>query len=90
MHVNDYIEDIDTDVYASWFLNMKTMPAVMQDKFSRIIGEYRLFCTFEGEKYRVTGASTLGDIWLAKNFDRCTGYDLRVDIDDCTEFTNGA
>lgn len=90
MHVDNFIEDPSTDEYASWFLLMKRLPAVMQQKFSKIIGQYRLFCTYKGEYYRVIGASRMGDIWLAKNLDRNIGYDLRVDIADCSEFTNGA
>jgi len=90
MHVDDFIDDPDTDLYASWFLNMMRLPATLKVKFSRIIGEYKLFCNYDGKQYRVTGASRLGDIWLAESFDRQNGYDLRVNIAECTDFTNGA
>lgn len=90
MHVDEFIRDTKTDVYASWFLLMKRLDAALRSKFSRITGEHKLFCNYEGKQYRVTGASRLGDIWLAENFDRINGYDLRVDIGDCSGFTNGA
>ena len=90
MHVDDFIDDPDTDVYASWFLNMMRMPAILKCKFSRIIGEYKLYCDYGGQHYRVTGASRLGDIWLAENLERQNGYDLRVNIAECANFTNGA
>lgn len=90
MHVDDFIDDCSTDVYASWVLNMFRMSAASNIKYSKIIGQYALYCTYEEKKYRVTGASRLGDIWLVADFDKTSGYDLRVDIEKCTQFTNGA
>ena len=89
MHVDDFIDDPNTDVYASWFLMTKRFPAMLQLKFSPIITKYKLFCIYKGKHYRVTGASRLGDIWLAKDLNRQSGYDLRVDITECLEFTPG-
>jgi hypothetical protein len=48
---------------------------------------FKLFCTYKDERYRVTGASRMGDIWLAKDFNRDVGYDLRVDLDECSGWT---
>ncbi len=90
MHVDEFIDDPDTDIYASWFLNMKRLNASLQIKFERIIGEYKLFCDYKGKQYRVTGASRLGDIWIVENHDQVNGYDLRVNIEACGGFTNGA
>jgi hypothetical protein len=28
----------------------------------------------------------MGDVWLTKHFERENGYDLRIDIDDCTDW----
>jgi len=32
------------------------------------------------------GCSRMGDVWLTKHFERENGYDLRIDIDDCTDW----
>ena len=55
----------------------------MQCKFMK---DHKLFCTYKGKRYRVTGASRLGDIWLAKDFNEDTSYDERGDIRKCTEW----
>ncbi len=87
MHVDDYIDNMDTDEYASFFLLLHRLPAVLQSKFAKRIAELKLFCTYKGCRYRVTGASRLGDVWLAVNFDRDVGYDKRVGIKDCTNLS---
>jgi hypothetical protein len=42
-----------------------------------------LSCEYRGQRYRCTGASRLGDLWLARDFTRQIGYDLRVDVAEC-------
>jgi hypothetical protein len=74
------------DPYARWMLMYFRFPAEMQIAFERFYKKYRLFCTYEGKRYRVTGASRLGDVWLATNFERQHGYDLRVNVDKCSEW----
>lgn len=86
-HVDDFIDDYQTDVYASWFFNLKRLPAMPQFKFVEQINKYKLFCSFDGERYRVTGCSRLGDVWLTKDFSQDTGYQKRVMIDQCAEFS---
>ena len=47
----------------------------------------KLFCTYtDGKRYRCIGCSRMGDVWLTKHSERENGYDLRIDIDDCTEW----
>lgn len=88
MHVDEYIDDIDTDEYASFFLFLHRLPALLQSKFAKRIAELKLFCTYKGKRYRVTGASRLGDIWLSVEHERAVGYDRRVDIDECCFFSS--
>lgn len=90
LHVDDFIDDSETDVYASWFLNMKRLPATLQFKFHSIIGQYSLYCDYRGERYRVTGASRMGDVWVTKDFNQSSGYQDRVDIAECDNFSNAA
>jgi hypothetical protein len=83
-HVDDFIEDYRTDAYASFVLNYFRMSATLRIKIAAYMKGHLLFCTREGTRYRVTGASRLGDVWLAKDYARDAGYDLRVDIGTCS------
>lgn len=92
-HVDEFIEemadgsdtlDMGDAMYARWFLMHARLPAFMQFQFAKWIEPYQLFCTYEGKRYRCTGASRLGDVWLTADFKRKTGYELRVDLSKCT------
>ena len=87
-HVDDFIDDPKTDAYASWMLNYFRLPAILKIKFKPVMGEHRLYCYAAGcgraERFRVTGASRMGDVWLAYNLEQDTDYDHRVSINDCT------
>ena len=86
-HVDDFVSfppDDESGRYAAFCLMLFRLPAVMKIAFSMWTDQYKLFCTYDGRRCRVTGASRMGDIWLAKDFSRNTGYDLRVDLAECT------
>lgn len=84
MHVDDFIDDTATDRYAaSWFESYRR-PAI--DK-ARKPDERKLFATYEGKRYRVTGCSRLGDVWLSADFNREWGYEKRVDVAKCSEWS---
>jgi hypothetical protein len=85
MHVDDFIYSFDADPYASWFFHFARLPAVLKAKFAPFFNA-NLFCDYEGKRYRVTGASRLGDVWLARNLDQDDGYDLRVDVEGCSNW----
>lgn len=86
MHVDQFIDSRKSDAYASWFLNMKRLPATLQFKFEDQIKQYKLFCDFEGWRYRVTGCSRMGDVWLTTNFEQETGYERRVLVEKCSNW----
>jgi hypothetical protein len=63
------------------------------DKFTRPAGgkayvwlsEHALYCYYEGQQYRVSGASRLGDIWLVHALKAdVSSYDKRVDVNACS------
>ena len=87
MHVDEFIGDFNGDAYARWFFMLHRLPAILQTSFGEWICQYRLFCTYEDERFRVTGCSRLGDVWLARDFARDTGYDLRVDVEQCSRWS---
>jgi hypothetical protein len=83
MHIDDFIDDRTSDVYAAWVLNHFRLPADLKSRFDQFMARHELFATYRGQRYRVTGASRLGDVWLVADFKRDTGYDLRVDVATC-------
>lgn len=92
LHVDDFITEPcmpdDPAAYAKFMLmNMRTT-AWMQAIVRKHMNKFKLFCTYGGDRYRVTGASRLGDIWLAKDPKKIMGYDLRVDVAECSEWSS--
>jgi hypothetical protein len=85
LHVDDFIDTHFTkEPYARWVLNHFRLPAALKNDFEKFMKEHKLFCMYEGKKYRVTGASRLGDIWLSEDFNKDHGYNKRVDAANCS------
>lgn len=74
--------------YAAFFLHHKRLSAVAQNCFHKYVGHYKLFCTYKGKRYRCTGASRLGDVWLHSDLTQEDGYELRIDVADCTQWSS--
>lgn len=86
-HVDDFIDDFrNPNTYARFVLHLFRLNAALKADFKPHIDRLKLFCIYQGKRYRVTGASTMGDIWLQSNFNQTSGYELRVDIQDCTRW----
>jgi hypothetical protein len=84
-HADHFIwSDPGADPYAQWMLAFFRLPALAQARWARFMSDRRLFCTFEEKRFRVIGASRLGDVWLASDFAREAGYDKRVSVRDCS------
>jgi len=77
----------EDEAYAKFFFLLRRTPAWMQGAMAQWMDPYKLFCTFDGKRWRVTGASRLGDIWLAEDFTRESGYDRRVDLAECSAWS---
>lgn len=90
MHVDDFLDSprlpSDPANYAGFFLEIARMPAWKQFAYEPFMRQHKLFCTYADKRYRVTGASRLGDVWLTEDHNRQHGYDLRVDIADCSDW----
>jgi len=93
MHVDDFIDGSYADqktgsklTYARWVLNHFRLSASLKSDFRQFMKDHKLFCTWKGKRYRCTGASRMGDVWLAENFDREHGYDHRVDVAECEDW----
>ncbi len=82
-HVDDFIDDPSSDPYAaSWFESFRR-PAL--DKLEAP-NDAMLFATYQGARYRVTGCSCLGDVWLHSDVQEDIHYEHRVDVAACSEW----
>lgn len=93
LHVDDFIDDsftykTNSEKYARFVLNYFRLSAALTMDFEPFMKQYKLFCQYEGLKYKVTGASRMGDIWLSKDLTRDAGYDLRVCIEECSDWSD--
>ena len=78
MHVDDFIDDCfdhhtREEKYARFFFLLHRLSAAMKAEFREWIEPYKLFCTWKDKRWRVTGASRLGDVWLTQNFSQDVG-----------------
>lgn len=85
-HVDDFVSDMTKDPYARWMLMYFRFPAEMHIAFAPFYKDRKLFCTYDGKRYRVNMASRLGDVGLAQNLNRESGYDIRRDVDECSDW----
>lgn len=82
-HVDDFIDDPKSDPYASaWFESFRR-PAYEKIKY---LDSRKLFATYQGVRYRVTGCSRMGDVWLHANPNEESTYQHRVDVDECSDW----
>ena len=92
VHVDDWLDQVDPlnqpdedEAYARFVLELLRFPAWKQVMYKSIIQSFPLYCTFEGQPYRVTGASRLGDIWL--NYpDKVDSYLIRLPVTHCSQW----
>jgi len=91
-HIYDWIESPNTkettigEIKTKEFLDFRTTSALYQMENKDLEPKGLCTCLYKQKEYKITGASRLGDVWLATDFERKNGYDLRVSIDDCSEF----
>lgn len=90
MHIDDWLDDETTAptetmrLVKEWLEHFRR-PAIKKD--SAWLRARKLFCTYkDGNRYRCIGCSRLGDVWLTAHFERDHGYDLRIDILDCSNW----
>lgn len=84
-HIDDWIEEEargeHEPLIKQWFAEFRKL-AVAKDY--EWLSKSVITCEYQGKRYRCTGCSRLGDVWLATDMARETGYDLRVDVDQCS------
>lgn len=94
LHVDDFIDfgtaftgpSLKGEHEARWFLFLHRLPANLRMEFKDKIDHLTLFCDYQDVRHRVTGASSMGDVWLTTDFNKDTGYDKRVDVLECSNW----
>lgn len=90
MHIDDWIDRTcdmkEGERYASFFFMLHRLDAISRMKWAPWISQFKLFCTWNGKRYRVTGCSRLGDVWLTPRFNQDIGYEHRPDVEECSEW----
>lgn len=71
--------------YAKRWLHEFTKPAAYKNTTWLI--KNPLFVEYNGGTYRCTGASRMGDVWLASDPATEYGYDKRVYVEDCSNWS---
>ena len=85
LHVDDWLDDpSNSETFAKEFLEHYRRPAV--DKDRQWLESNPLFCDYNGKRYRCTGCSRMGDVWLTENYQQAVGYQKRVDITLCSNW----
>jgi len=83
-------KQVPNEKYARWVLNHYTLSAMCKLDFNEFMEGNLLFGMYEGKKYRITGASRLGDVWLHSELDPAKAkafYEKRVCVDDISDWT---
>jgi len=93
-HIDDFVHygtsisnRTEMEDYARWLFLHWRLPAITKNALNKFMDTHELYCLYDGECHRVTGASRLGDVWLTKDFEQDTGYQKRVMVDDCSEWS---
>lgn len=87
-HCDDYIDDESQPQVLRTFLEWHRSPASTMMK-RREAGQIppKLFASFKGERYRVTMASTLGDVGISRHHQQEYGYHARMPVEWLTDFS---
>jgi hypothetical protein len=89
IHIDDWLAETDDGSdpvlkqVKEWFEHFR-LPAYKQQR--AWLNARKLFCTYNEKRYRCTGCSRLGDVWLTQSLNNEVGYELRVDVAACSEW----
>ncbi len=89
MHVDDFTDDYKSDPYACFVFTLFRLPAGLACRVTKWTEQYKLYCDFEGKRWRCIGASRMGDVWLTENLDSAGDgfpYQRRIDAGDCSNW----
>lgn len=93
MHVDDFIDHYKSNAYARWVFTIFRLPAALAGAVAPWSKQFRLYCDYQGKRWRVIGASRMGDVWLTSKLEASGDgfpYEQRVDVAECSNFTDTA
>lgn len=87
MHVDDWLDtppSSESGRYAREVVEHFRRPAYLKNE--GWIKAHPLYATYKGQRWKVIGASRLGDVWLTEDIspDKLYGYSERVDVEACS------
>ncbi len=86
-HIDDWVYNHHNPSYPRWMFLHFRLPSHLQFLAKEFI-QSKLFCKYKGKTYRVTGASRFGDVWVTEDYEEDTKYQLRVDVDECSDWSD--
>jgi hypothetical protein len=87
-HCDDYISDKTQPKCLRKFLLYKRIPAYWAVKrWKSSWGLPVLFATHKGARVRVNMASRFGDVGITTNLQALNGYELRVSLEELSDFS---
>lgn len=88
VHVDDWMNEPsdseDLQKVKDWFKEFRK-PAI--ESSHKITEASRVLCTYEGKQWHCIGASRMGDVWLTQNMDSKYGYEVRVNVNECSDWS---
>ncbi len=93
LHIDEWLDAPsadDAERYAKKCLEVARMSAADRWELPKDEQNFLLFCTYRDARYRCTGASRLGDVWLTADYKQDTGYQKRVDVAECFAWSSNA
>ena len=92
-HIDDWLDEhvpqTEGEKFAKEWLEHFRRPAGEKDY--PWLAQNALYCTYkDGQRYRCIGCSRMGDVWLTHDYSRVNGYDMRIDIADCSQWSKTA
>ena len=85
MHIYDWLNlpaKDEYELYAKASLETMVLPAIERFELSEEDRYPPLFASYKGKRYKVTGASRLGDVWLHEDPTAKDRYTLRVEVEE--------
>ena len=77
----------DKELYAKFVLSFCRLSIWTQIGFAKYIKPFKLFCTYNGDEYRVQGYSKVYGILLTTDLDASYGCDYKVPVNQCSNWS---
>jgi len=95
MHIHEWLDTFNKDkckdkelLIVHEFLDYKSMSEVYCIANENKFKDLKVFCIYKNEKYRLTGCSRVGDVWIHSNLDSDHSYVNRVSIKELSGFSH--